>query len=125
MKAQDDRPRRLPGCESTNHTLCYGELWQCSQCGKTVCNAEGSDDDDPDLCDDCWYDKHKNDPDIRLVEDAAKRSHPRPTTPVPDLDTIAFWMWDGVAEAADGCQTEPDGTCPHGHRSWLIELGLI
>lgn len=44
---------RLVGCQSTNHTVCYGELWQCAVCGKTVCCNEGSDDH-PDLCDDCW-----------------------------------------------------------------------
>jgi hypothetical protein len=48
-----DADGRLPGCESTNHTQCYGELWQCSACGKTVCYAEGSDSY-PELCDDCW-----------------------------------------------------------------------
>ena len=124
MTREEVRPGRLPGCESTNHKICYGGLWQCSRCGKTVCEAEGSDDD-PDLCDDCWYDKHKDDPDIRSVDEAAKRVYPQPTTPVPDVDTLAYWMWDGVAEATDGCPIEPDGVCPHGHRSWLLELGLI
>src|SRR5688500_3910046 len=33
---------RMEGCESTNHIDCYGELWQCGKCGKTVCCAEGS-----------------------------------------------------------------------------------
>jgi hypothetical protein len=51
------RRRRIRGCQSTNHTLCYGELWQCSVCGKTVCYAEGTDDD-PTLCDDCWVRAH-------------------------------------------------------------------
>src|SRR5947207_15545774 len=50
-------PGRLPGCQSMNHTECYGELWQCAQCGKTICYAEGTDDD-PDLCDDCWVQTH-------------------------------------------------------------------
>jgi hypothetical protein len=50
-------PGRLPGCQSMNHTECYGELWQCAQCGKTICCAEGTDDD-PDLCDDCWVQTH-------------------------------------------------------------------
>jgi hypothetical protein len=44
---------RLPGCQSTNHDFCYGVLWQCSACGKTVCCAEGTDDH-RELCDDCW-----------------------------------------------------------------------
>lgn len=45
--------KRMAGCESTNHTECYGELWQCAACGKTVCYAEGTDNH-PELCDDCW-----------------------------------------------------------------------
>ena len=50
----DDAPAgRMAGCQSTNHTQCYGELWQCSACGKTICFAEGTDDQ-PELCDDCW-----------------------------------------------------------------------
>ena len=32
---------------------------------------------------------------------------------------------DSVVEAADGCQVEPDGSCPHFHRSPLLVLGLI
>ncbi len=48
---------RMPGCQSTNHTECYGELWQCQRCGKIVCCAEGTDND-PGLCDDCWVEVH-------------------------------------------------------------------
>jgi hypothetical protein len=48
---------RMEGCQSTNHTECYGELWQCANCGKIVCYAEGSDDD-PQVCDDCWATLH-------------------------------------------------------------------
>lgn len=50
-------PEPEPGtqCQSTNHSPgdCYGDLWQCERCGKTVCYAEGTDDH-PELCDDCW-----------------------------------------------------------------------
>lgn len=46
-------PTRMAGCQSTNHDQCYGELWQCSACKKTVCYAEGTDNH-PDLCDECW-----------------------------------------------------------------------
>ena len=48
---------RIPGCQSTNHAVCYGELWPCQRCGKTVCYAEGTDND-PDICDDCWVAVH-------------------------------------------------------------------
>jgi len=43
----------------------------------------------------------------------------------PDLDTLREWEAEGYCEATDGCRVEPDGTCPHGCRSWLLELGLI
>lgn len=31
----------------------------------------------------------------------------------------------GVVSAQDGCNVEPDGTCPHGFMSPLLRLGLI
>ena len=43
----------------------------------------------------------------------------------PDLETLMEWEAEDGCEATDGCWVEPDGTCPHGHRSWLLELGLI
>jgi len=48
---------RITGCQSTNHSECYGELWSCERCGKSVCYAEGTDND-PDVCDDCWVQIH-------------------------------------------------------------------
>lgn len=47
---------RIIGCQSTNHTVCEGELWECHRCHKIVCWEEGCADDLIDLCDDCWYD---------------------------------------------------------------------
>lgn len=52
-----DLSTRIPGCQSTNHTECWGELWTCAACQKVTCYQEGSDHD-PDLCDDCWAAKH-------------------------------------------------------------------
>lgn len=49
------RGKRIVGCQSNNHSICYGELWQCSRCHKIVCYQEGSDDL-PNVCDDCWKD---------------------------------------------------------------------
>lgn len=43
----------------------------------------------------------------------------------PSLETLLAWEDEGGCEATDGCWVEPDGTCPHGCQSWLIELGLI
>lgn len=62
--------------------------------------------------------------DERLNETHTDESPPEP----PDLDTLMQWMIeDGGCEAAcpHGCRVEPDGTCPHGHPSWLIVMGLI
>lgn len=44
---------------------------------------------------------------------------------VPELETLMEWEAEGGCEATDGCWVEPDGVCPHGCRSWLLELGLI
>ena len=40
----------------------------------------------------------------------------------PDIETLMEWEAEGGCEATDGCWVEPDGTCEHGHRSWLLEL---
>lgn len=43
----------------------------------------------------------------------------------PQLTTMERWMDEGGAQATDGCWVEPDGICPHGCPSWLLEMGLI
>jgi hypothetical protein len=48
-----------------------------------------------------------------------------PTEPEPSMAQVQEWIMDSVCDATDGCQVEPDGRCPHGHRSWLLELGLV
>ncbi len=48
-----------------------------------------------------------------------------PVVEPPDLETLMAWEAEGFCEATDGCIVEADGTCPHGHRSWLLELGFI
>ena len=57
---------------------------------------------------------------LQVSSDAAEQR-----TEPPDLETLMSWEAEGGCEATDGCWVEPDGTCPHGHRSWLLELGLI
>lgn len=44
---------------------------------------------------------------------------------IPSVDELSDMIYHGVAEATDGCMVELDGTCPHGHPSWLIKLGYI
>lgn len=55
------RTEPTQGCQSSGHGgKCRGELWQCAECGRAVCYAEGSDNDF-ELCDDCWCKKHAAD----------------------------------------------------------------
>ncbi len=42
-----------------------------------------------------------------------------------EVDDLMEMMEDGGCETADGCWVEPDGRCPHGHRSPLLVLGYI
>ena len=53
------------------------------------------------------------------------RVWPEPTVEAPDLETLEEWFLDSICEATDGCVVEHDGTCPHGHPSWFLRLGLI
>ena len=47
------------------------------------------------------------------------------TEPEPTMEQLEFWMFDGVCEATDGCQVEPDGHCEHGHTAWLRAMGIV
>ncbi|HZU16526.1 MAG TPA: hypothetical protein VFD01_08040 [Candidatus Dormibacteraeota bacterium] len=42
-----------------------------------------------------------------------------------DIEEVEDWLSEGWSEATDGCVVEPDGVCPHGCRSKLLEWGLI
>jgi hypothetical protein len=44
----------------------------------------------------------------------------------PSVEDLWNWVDEyGRCMATDSCWVEPDGTCEHGHKSWLLELGLI
>jgi len=43
----------------------------------------------------------------------------------PTETTLEKWNDRGGCKAIDGCWVEPDGTCPHGHPSWLMAMGWI
>ena len=43
----------------------------------------------------------------------------------PSVKTLEKWESEGYCKATDGCKVEPDGVCPHGCKSWLLELGLV
>lgn len=50
---------------------------------------------------------------------------PTPEVDRPSMDELEQGALDGVCQASDGCDVEPDGICPHGHPSWLLRLGFI
>lgn len=43
----------------------------------------------------------------------------------PGLKSLENMVMGSIAKATDGCKVEPDGTCQHGHPSWLLVLGYI
>lgn len=43
----------------------------------------------------------------------------------PSMEEIMRWSWEGGCYTTDGCWVEEDGTCEHGHRSWMLVMGLI
>ena len=49
----------------------------------------------------------------------------KPTMKMPSLEALRRQSFDGVCEATDGCQVEPDGHCPHGHESWMLVIGIV
>lgn len=48
-----------------------------------------------------------------------------PRKRMPSIKKLEEWSELGIAEATDGCDVEPDGTCPHGCESWFIVLGIF
>lgn len=46
--------------------------------------------------------------------------------PQPSIEQIMQWSWESSGcEATDGCWVEEDGTCEHGHQSWILVMGLV
>ena len=45
--------------------------------------------------------------------------------PQPSIKTLEKWVYGGECKATDGCRCDPDGSCPHGAKSWLLVLGMI
>ena len=62
---------------------------------------------------------------FEIKHDLQGNPYPEPETDPPSIEQMQEWMYDAVAEATDGCEVEPDGTCEHGHPSWLLRLGYI
>lgn len=51
--------------------------------------------------------------------------YPEPTTEKPSEEEFWDMLFDGACPATDGCEVEPDGTCPHGHPAWPRRMGLV
>lgn len=62
---------------------------------------------------------------IQTYPPRGRVKYPTPTSPQPSLEEIESWIWNSGCEATDGCWVEPDGTCEHGHPSWLLRFGMI
>jgi hypothetical protein len=108
MNQTDDVGKRIPGCQSTNHSECYGELWQCAACGKTVCYAEGTDDH-PELCDACWAKRFAHVPDGKQIGVALQEDGTFLVDCACSEATCATWLAltpDGVLTVEDS-----DGLC--------------
>ena len=62
-----------------------------------------------------------------VLQTRQSEARPGSRLKAPDVETLIGWEDDGGCEAAcpDHCWVEPDGTCEHGHPSWLLKLGLI
>jgi len=43
----------------------------------------------------------------------------------PEWQTLTKWQNEGIARTPNGCRVEPDGTCQHGYKSWLLIYGLL
>jgi hypothetical protein len=56
-KVDEQLGSRYAGCQSVHAGPCYGELWPCASCEKSVCYAEGTTNH-PGLCHDCWSKRH-------------------------------------------------------------------
>ena len=51
--------------------------------------------------------------------------YPEPTVDRPTGEDLWAMVFDGSCPATDGCEVEPDGTCPHGHPAWPRRMGLV
>lgn len=48
------------------------------------------------------------------------------TEPRPSDDELEGMVTDRIdVTATDGCRCDPDGSCEHGHVSWLRRVGII
>ena len=46
-------------------------------------------------------------------------------THFPTTKQLENMVFDGTCFTPDGCIVEPDGSCEHGLKSWLLIYGLI
>lgn len=55
-----------------------------------------------------------------MENNSSKTFNPKPVIPKPSMEELEEMVWEGIAEATDGCTVEPDGICPMD-----ISLGLF
>lgn len=62
---------------------------------------------------------------LRQGEYYAKELLPKMSDKQPTLEEMQEWYWNGYGMTPCGCKVEPDGTCQHNQKSWLVLLGFI
>lgn len=65
---------------------------------------------------------HAPDRDVRISARGAARAL---GIEEPELATLEFWSYDGIAESILGERIEADGIDDHGSPSWLLAFGVI
>ncbi len=58
------------------------------------------------------------------LREGSVMDRPKKQQKQPSEKTMERWLMDGKCKATDGCWVEPDGTCPHGCKSWAIMMGI-
>lgn len=49
---------QIPNPDFEGHdSQCYGEIWECKECGRRICAGYGAADDYFDLCDSCYSER--------------------------------------------------------------------
>jgi len=71
------------------------------------------------------YRTFKEEQDIKALQIRFPQHKIQSCNKMPTMKTLEKYSMDGIAKATDGCKVEPDGECIHGHKSWLLVIGVI
>lgn len=83
-----------------------------SSLGTRIVKGRHPDADPPTSSESPYFDPNKMEKEIKYVDGLS----------IAEIEIMAA---DSVVATADGCEVEPDGTCPHGYRSPLLILGIV